>query len=133
MECIDLFPLLHNRMIRENQSTPEYIGEFNGVGSLPRGDYPGIYFWMDSYSNNIRLSFNTPKLERWCIEEASANGFNVELSDSSIKQALATLEQVATPAFAAMIDEVQRIERNIQQVEAHSEEQSKSKKWWKFW
>ncbi len=46
MEHVDLFPLLHNRMNREEQSVPEYIGEFDGVASLPTGDYPAIYFGL---------------------------------------------------------------------------------------
>jgi len=94
MEHVDLFPLLHNRMNKEEESVPEYIGEFDGVSSLPKGDYPAIYFWVDrDNSNSVRLSFNTPKLERWCMEEAVANGFNADSIEPNVEQALATLQQ----------------------------------------
>jgi hypothetical protein len=56
--------------------------------------------------------FNTPKFERWCIEEATANGLDIEFFDSSVKKALVTLEQVVTPAFSAMFDELQKTKGN---------------------
>jgi len=133
MHDIDLLPLLHNRMNRKNQSTPEYIGEFDDVESLPKGDYSAIYFWIDKKNNSsVRLSFNTPKLERWCIEEATENGLDIEFCDSSVKKALVTLEQVVTPAFSVMFDELQKTKGNTQ-VEACSAPQPKTKKWWQFW
>ncbi|GIK74423.1 MAG: hypothetical protein BroJett021_34110 [Chloroflexota bacterium] len=103
----DLFPLLHNRMNRENQVTPQFIGEFDGVDSLPKGGYPAVYFWVDkSIGGNIRLSFNTPLLEDWCVEEARRAGINISIDDESVKRAIATLQQVATPAFQSMLSKL---------------------------
>ncbi|MCP1599452.1 hypothetical protein J2S82_001409 [Aeromonas caviae] len=135
MKNLDLFPLLHNRMNKEKQLTPEYIGEFYGIASLPKGDYPAIYFWVDrEISNSVRLSFNTPKLERWCIEEAVANGFNADSIEPNVKQALVTLQQVSTPAFEAMIAEILNSEPASSEPEySQITESSKPKKWWQFW
>lgn len=63
----DLFPLLHNRMSREDQDVPKFIGKFDGVGALPKGEYPAIYYWIDSEHGCFRLSFNTPLLSSWCV------------------------------------------------------------------
>ncbi|MCM5511656.1 hypothetical protein [Vibrio sp. SCSIO 43169] len=135
MEHVDLFPLLHNRMNKEEQSVPAYIGEFNGVSSLPKGDYPAIYFWVDrDNSNSVRLSFNTPKLERWCMEEALANGLNTDSIEPNVKQALVTLQQVSTPAFQAMISEMLNSETDSPNPEnSQVIESSNPKKWWQFW
>ncbi|CED61475.1 Putative uncharacterized protein VP1854 [Moritella viscosa] len=135
MDHIDLFPFLHNRMNRENQSTPEYVGEFDSVDSLPKGDYPAIYYWVDRENyDSVRLSFNTPKLERWCVEEALANGLNVDLVDPYVKQALLTLQQVSTPAFEAMMKEILNSECNSSEIEnLEDTKPSEPKKWWQFW
>ena len=135
MDHIDLFPFLHNRMNRENQSMPEYVGEFDGVGSLPKGDYPAIYYWVDRENhNNVRLSFNTPKLERWCVEEALANGLNMDLVDPYVKQALLTLQQVSTPAFEDMMKEILSSECDPLEIEnSEDTKPSEPKKWWQFW
>lgn len=95
----DLFPLLHNRMSRENQDVPEFIGEFDGVSALPKGDYPAIYYWVDRELGCVRLSFNTPMLSDWCVEEAHRIGIDVDASDVAVLEALDTLRQVATSAF----------------------------------
>ena len=98
----DLFPLLHNRMNREGQVVPQFMGEFHGVAALPRQYYPAIYFWVDTSTGGaIRLSFNNPLLEQWCREEASIVGAYAD--SQSIGQAIATLQKVATPAFESMI------------------------------
>ncbi|WP_346205291.1 hypothetical protein [Aeromonas salmonicida] len=135
MEHFDLFPLLYNRMNKEKQLTPEYIGEFDGIASLTKGDYPALYFWVDrEISNSVRLSFNTPKLERWCIEEAVANGFNADSIEPNVKQALVTLQQVSAPVFEAMIAEILNFEP-ASSVPEYSQvtESSKPKKCWQFW
>ena len=127
---IDLFPFLWNRMNRENQSMPEYIGEFNGIDSLPKRDYPAVYYWVNKENyNNVMLSFNTPKLENWCTEEAIANGLNVDEIATNIDQALLTLQQVSTPAFKVMVNAMLNSEYNDQGNSNNSE----SNKWWKFW
>ncbi|CAM4193081.1 MULTISPECIES: hypothetical protein [Pseudoalteromonas] len=135
MDHIDLFPLLYNRLNQENQSMPEYIGEFNGVGSLPKGEYPAIYYWVDRENHNsVRLSFNTPKLETWCVEEALANGLNVDVIESSVQKALATLQQVSSSAFEAMMNEMLNSEPGSSTVKNSIETTpSKPKKWWQFW
>ncbi len=103
----DLFPLLHNRMNRENQVVPQFIGEFYGVDSLPKGEFPAIYFWVDKQlGGNIRLSFNTPLLEDWCVEEARKIGLNIGIEDMSVRMAIATLQDMATPAFQSMLSEI---------------------------
>lgn len=103
----DLFPLLHNRMNREDQVVPQFIGEFNGVDSLPKGEYPAVYFWVDkSIGGSVRLSFNTPLLEGWCIEEARQAGINVGIDDEAVQRAIATLQQVTTPAFQRMLSKL---------------------------
>lgn len=96
----DLFPLLHNRMNRENQVAPQFVGEFDGVAALPKGEYPAVYYWIDkSIGGSIRLSFNTPLLEDWCVEEARRVGIDIGVDDDAVQKAIATLQQVATPAF----------------------------------
>lgn len=103
----DLFSLLHNRMNREGQVAPQFIGEFNGVDSLPKGEYPAVYFWVDkSIGGSVRLSFNTPLLEDWCIEEARQAGINVGIDDEAVQRAIATLQQVATPAFQGVLSKL---------------------------
>jgi hypothetical protein len=103
----DLFPLLHNRMNRENQLVPQFIGEFDGVESLPKGEYPAVYFWADrQLDGSIRLSFNTPLLENWCVEEAQVIGIDVSAADAVVQKAIVTLQEVATPAFQRMLSEL---------------------------
>jgi hypothetical protein len=105
----DLFPLLHNRMSREKQTLPQFIGEFNGVESLPKGEYPAIYFWVDQkHARSIRLSFNTPLLEDWCIEEARVIGVSVSAKDVEVQKAIATLQEVSKPAFQSMLVELMK-------------------------
>lgn len=105
----DLYPLLHNRMSIENQVAPQYVGEFDGAGALPKGAYPAVYFWIDKSSGgNIRLSFNTPVLEDWCVEEARHVGIDVGINDEPVQRAIATLKKVATPAFHSMLANLPR-------------------------
>lgn len=97
-----LLPLLHNRMNSENQVTPQFIGEFHGVESLPNGNYPAVYFWIDKQLNDsLRLSFNTPLLERWCVEEARKAGFSIDPGHIAVQNAITTLHRAATAAFQA--------------------------------
>lgn len=101
----DLFPLLHNRMGRENQIAPQFLGEFRDVQSLPKGNYPPIYFWVDkSIGGGIRLSFNTPLLEQYCLEEAQRAG--IQANYESVRRAITRLQEVTTPAFQAMLSKV---------------------------
>lgn len=99
----DLFPLLHNRMDREDQVVPQFIGEFHGVDALPKGDYPAIYFWIDKkLGGGVCLSFNKPLLEGWCIEEARRAGIMVDIDDAAVQKAMATLQEISMHAFQAM-------------------------------
>jgi hypothetical protein len=99
----DLFPLLHKRMSHENQDVPQFIGEFDCVGALPKGEYPAIYYWFDREHGCVRLSFNTPMLSCWCVEEAHRAGIDVDASDVAVLEAIDKLRQVATPAFQHML------------------------------
>lgn len=104
----DLFPLLLNRMIREGQEVPQFIGEFDGIGSLPKGFYPAVYFWADkSAGKNMRLSFNTPLLENWCVEEAFHAGINISNDDETVKRAIDTLQKISTSAFQSMLSQLE--------------------------
>ncbi|MEQ9010300.1 hypothetical protein [Algiphilus sp.] len=138
MSSIDLFPALHNRLTVENQDLPQFIGEFDGVDSFPSGDYPAIYFWIDKQvGRKVRLSFNNPKLESWCLEAARAVGAELEPDDPSVKRAIATLQHVSTPAFEAMLDEMELSNQGSPHTEAANMNQVRTNKtikpWWKIW
>jgi hypothetical protein len=102
--AIDLFPLLHNRMARENQVVPQFLGEFHGVNSLPKGVYPAIYYWVNTaQANAVCLSLNGPLLERWCIEEARAVGVTLDADCVEIQRAMSLLQQVSSRALQKML------------------------------
>lgn len=101
--AIDLFPLLHNRMTRENQVVPQFLGEFHGVSALPKGVYPAIYYWVNTAERGaVCLSFNAPLIERWCIEEARTVGLDLAADSDEVRQALTLLQQVSTRTFQKM-------------------------------
>lgn len=135
----DLFPLLHNRISRENQLVPEFIGEFEGVEALPRRDYPAIYFWIDKQLGSVSLAFNDPLLERWCVEEARHVGFEMDVTDLAVEEAIAMLRHVTAPAFEESMQAMRTTalgstprpaERMPQTTTAISREK---KPWWRMW
>ncbi|EFO36338.1 conserved hypothetical protein [Vibrio parahaemolyticus Peru-466] len=68
------------------------------------------------------------------MEEAVANGFNTDLIEQNVKQALVTLQQVSTPAFEAMIAEMLNSKPDSPNLEnSQVTDSSKTKKWWQFW
>jgi hypothetical protein len=101
-----LFMLL-KRLEREDQLTPKYIGIFDSLQSMPAGNYPAIFFWVNrSQKNAIQISVNTPLAERLLTEECKATGTKPSEMDR-----LATIEvfakvamKDAEPAVGAIID-----------------------------
>ncbi len=97
-----LFALIFNRLSRDGQLFPRYVGEFDGVGGLPKGDYPPIYSWTDTSKElSIRLSFNTPLLEEICYEEAEKAEIGID--PVTLRGALAILREVSTGAFQKIL------------------------------
>lgn len=126
MDQPDLYPLLHNRIINERQDVPEFIGEYRGASSLPKQDYPAVYFWVDSASRGaLRLSFNTPKLRSWCVEEAAKHGISVNSNDDCVSLALNTLERLTVPAFTSTMQALG--------TDTFSANQKQKSPWWKLW
>ncbi|MEZ9698818.1 hypothetical protein AB4455_12065 [Vibrio sp. 10N.261.46.E12] len=134
MQDINLYPLLHNRIVKENQLAPEYIGEFDGVQSLPQRDYPAIYYWFDQ-SNHYRPvhSLNAFKLDQWCREEALIHGLNMESIDASVNQAIETLNQISMSAFEFMIEEMIKDLGNNEITVPKDLKKPNRKRWWQIW
>lgn len=98
----DLFVLLMNRAVKENQYIPTFIGKFDGINDLPRGEYPATYFWIDVMGGGFRLSFNDPLLERWCLEEA--NTFGLNMNNTKIKNAIELFHNLSISVFQDTIN-----------------------------
>ncbi len=97
-----LFALIFNRLSREGQLFPRYVGEFDGVDGLPNGDYPPIYSWTDTSKDlSIRLSFNTPLLEALCHEEAEKSDIGID--PVTLRGALSLLRDVSAGAFQKIL------------------------------
>ena len=93
-----LFKLLRNRLDETGELFPKHIGEFDGSGSLPNGEYPPIYSWLDkSRPEVLILSFNDPLLEDLGRREAALAG--IEIDDGAIGEALDVLKEVSCGAF----------------------------------
>lgn len=97
-----ILQLVLNRLIAEQKIEPKYIGEFHGVGALPKCDYPPIYCWIDrEISGAWRLSFNTPLLSEMCFDEARKAGMSIDDVDVSI--AIEFIRDLVTPSFQAAL------------------------------
>lgn len=106
MDTPVLFPFLLNRMHDEGEDVPVFIGDFYGVEDLPKKEYSAVYYWVDtSLNRSVRLSFNTPKLIDWCVEEAQKLGIQVDIKDPSVVESVAAFQEIAQKAFLKSINE----------------------------
>jgi hypothetical protein len=102
-----LLPPLFNRIVDESQDTPEFIGEYDGVKSLPHGNYPAVYYWVDkSMNDSVRLSFNTPLLRSWCVEEAKKLGITIGQDNDMVNLAVSKLVEIKSDAFKKALAEI---------------------------
>lgn len=101
-----LLSLILKRLEREDQLTPKFAGIFDSVKSMPQGNYPALFFWVDrSNSNAIQITVNKPLVEELLREECA----NASVKPSEMDR-LATIEvfsrvalEGAEPAVAAII------------------------------
>ena len=94
----NLFALIYNRLSENGELFPRYIGEFDGIDSLPREAFPPIYSWLDrTGSESVILSFNIPLLERMCVMEAEM--MDLPIDDGAIAEAISLLKDVSSQAF----------------------------------
>jgi hypothetical protein len=101
----DLFVLLFNRVSQEDQLSPQFIGEFNGVQSLPKELHHLVYFWIDKGANGrIYLSFNTPLITRYCEDEAVFAGLNID--KSVINTAVEQFKEITTSTFQSAFPKI---------------------------
>ena len=73
----NVFPVLAERLMRDGQASelPPFIGAFPGIKGLPTGrEYPLSYVWVDTDANALRISVNTPLLQKICTEECARQG-----------------------------------------------------------
>ncbi len=104
---MDLFPLLANRLSRDESIVPVYLGSWSGVQSLPTIDYPPIYYWFNTQIGAYVLTFNEPMLRKVCFLEAYDSGAIKDMSTESmvqIDQALDQLKALTMPAFQKMVE-----------------------------
>ena len=94
-----LTQLFINHLSDSDQIEPQYIGEFDGVESLPKGVYPPVYYWGDTQlADSIRLSFNTPLLMRICMEQAKLAGIPVD--EQMAKDVVAVFQSISEKSFS---------------------------------
>lgn len=99
-----LFAMIWNRLSAAEETFPKYIGEFDGIDSLPRGEYPPIYSWLDrTRPGSVILSINTPLLEKICRQEAERA--DLEVDDRTIGEALDFLKEVSYRAFGKVLED----------------------------
>lgn len=137
MANLDIFPNLLNRLNRDGHMVPQFIGEFDGVKGLPRGEYPAIYYWKDTQiDGGLRLSFNTPLLESVCVEEAQRIGLIVDTGSDVVQAAIAMVEKVTEDTFPHMLEALFP-EASIGTVPADMNRQTTEtgdrRPWWRFW
>lgn len=94
-----LTQLFINHLIDSDQIEPQYIGEFDGIESLPKGVYPTVYYWGDTQlKGGIRLSFNTPLLKRICTEQARISGISVD--EQAVNDVVAMFQGISEKSFS---------------------------------
>lgn len=87
-----------SRLTIDGELKPAFVGEFLGVESLPAGDYPAIYSWVDtSAGGSLQLSHNTSRLVAICEEEAAQAG--LELDDDTLSDVIGSLLDWSSKAF----------------------------------
>lgn len=93
-----LFALVFNRISREKQMTPKYIGRFAGVAALPRGIiYPATYFWVNTSFNAFVFSVNDPLLRKWAQQESDKLGLT--FFDGEVTEAIKMIKTLSGDAF----------------------------------
>lgn len=98
-----LFPLILNRMSREGQMTPNYIGKFPGVSALPRDVvYPATYFWVDTSLGAFVLSVNNPLIHEWAQQESNERG--LIFFDEEVMEAIEMVKDLSARAFQVMVN-----------------------------
>ena len=76
-----LLPILLLKLQKEGESSPRFVGEFYGTEGLPPAIYPPVYYWLDSKSKGIQLSFNNALIDKWIIEVANDSGIKASKTD----------------------------------------------------
>lgn len=100
-----LFQLVFNRLSRDQQIAPKFIGQFLGIDSLPRQMYPPVYYWVDlALGGAIRLSFNTPLLMDICADEAKLAG--IPTDEPTCREALSIFQDITTQSFQTTMNKL---------------------------
>ena len=102
----NVFPALAERLMRDKQvgELPPFIGAFPGVKGLPTGRaYPLSYVWIDTTANALRISVNTPLLEKICIDECARHG---GANPADIQNAVNSMVKMLTDVTSRVIQKL---------------------------
>lgn len=95
-----LLPVLINRLSRDDQIAPKFVGKFSDLSELPKQSYPPIYWWFNTSIKKPVLSLNTPLLLDICKSECAKSDISFDETVADVaSHAIEILNSVSYRSF----------------------------------